>query len=359
MKLFSMVVNQIKQVTSALIKRRVEHWLSKRVPSNFQHTLSRRNIFIMPTRFGFAYLIFIVLLFLLGTNYQNNIILLLCYLLASLFITVMLHSFYNFSQLTFSSSAKQFTFAKQRAYFPIVIESNKAHFDLNFQFSEQGALSSKVKLEQCPVGESQVLLPFYAERRGVYKVGRVNVFSEYSLGLFVTWARLDFSHQVVIFPEPKKLSTHQNYLSALDESEHSDNAYQQTSVGIDDFAELKNYISGESHARIAWKQLARGQGKLSKHYQNQQGSLLWLKLSNMPSADLETKLSFLCYLVMQYSKSEHDFGLCLDLATFTKDSTVNNGQSVKIAPSSGHQHQQQCLIALAEFTPRLAWRLGG
>lgn len=349
MKLFSSVVNQIKQVANAFVKRRVEHWLSKRVPSNFQHTLSSRNIFIMPTRFGFAYLIFIVLLFLLGTNYQNNIILLFCYLLASLFITVMLHSFYNFSQLTFSSSAKQFTFAKQRAYFPIIVKSDKKHFDLNFQFLEQTSLSSKVNIEHCPIGESQVLLPFYAERRGVYNVGRVKVFSEYSLGLFVTWAMLDFSHQVVIFPQPKKLNTHQNYLSALDESDQSDNVYQQTTVGIDDFAELKNYISGESRARIAWKQFARGQGKLSKHYQNQQGSLLWLKLSDMPSSNVETKLSFMCYLVVQYSKSDHDFGLCLDIAVLTKGSENSDQQTVKIAPSSGHQHQQQCLIALAEF----------
>lgn len=353
MKLFSSVVNQIKQVANAFVKRRVEHWLSKRVPSNFQHTLSSRNIFIMPTRFGFAYLVFIVLLFLLGTNYQNNIILLFCYLLASLFITVMLHSFYNFSQLTFSSSAKQFTFAKQRAYFPIIIKSDKNHFDLNFQFPAQTSLSTKVNLEHCPIGESQVLLPFYAERRGVYNVGRVKVFSEYSLGLFVTWAMLDFSHQLVIFPQPKKLNTHHNYLSALDESDQSDNAYQQTTVGIDDFAELKNYISGESRARIAWKQFARGQGKLSKHYQNQQGSLLWLKFSDMPSSDVETKLSFLCYLVLQYSKSEHDFGLCLDFEVFTKGSKNSDQQTVKIAPSSGHQHQQQCLIALAEFSHRL------
>ena len=353
MKLFSSVLNQIKQVTNEFVKRRVEQWLSKRVPGNFQHTLSSRNIFIMPTRFGFAYLIFIVLLFLLGTNYQNNIILLFCYLLASLFITVMLHSFYNFSQLIFSSSAKQFTFAKQHAYFPIIVKSDKNHFDLNFQFPEQKSLSTKVNLEHCPIGESQVLLPLYGERRGVYKVGRVKVFSEYSLGLFVTWAMLDFSHQVVAFPQPKKLSTHQNYLSTLDESDQSDNAYQQTTVGIDDFSELKNYISGESRARIAWKQFARGQGKLSKHYQNQQGSLLWLKLSDMPSSDVETKLSYLCYLVLEYSKSEQDFGLCLDFKAFTKVSENKDQQTMKIAPSSGHQHKQLCLVALAEFTHRL------
>ncbi len=331
----------MKNFLSPIIKKRVEHWLSKRVPSNYQHTLSSRNIFIMPTRFGFAYLFFIILLFLLGTNYQNNIILLFCYLLASLFLTVMLNSFYNLSQLTFSSQAQQSSFANQRAYFPIDIQSKKPHFDLNFHLPQQGALADKVKLEQCAVGTSQILLPCYASRRGVYQLGRVKVSSEYSLGLFVSWSMLDFSHQLVVFPQPKKLNSHQNYLSAIDEPENSDNAAQPKGAGIDDFAELKNYITGESLARIAWKQLARGQGKLSKHYENQQGSLRWLKLTDMPSSDLETKLSFLCYLVMHYSKSEQEFGLSLGKPT------------ENIAPSSGQLHQQQCLFALAKFSPSM------
>ena len=344
--------NFIKQKTASFIRNRFNRWLSRRVPSNFQHKLSSRNIFIMPTRFGFAYLFFDVLLFLLGTNYQNNIILLLSYLLASLFITVMLHSFYNFSQLTFTSSARQFSFAQQSASFPVNIIAKKIHFDLNFHFSQQSNLSKKVKLEQCDLGESEVLLPVLALTRGIPLLGRIKVSSEYPLGLFITWAMLDFSHQQVVFPKPKRLRGNQNYLSGLDGSEDNSTTHGYTSVGIDDFSELKNYVVGESQARIAWKQLARGQGKLSKHYQNQQGSLHWLKLSDMPSANLETKLSFLCFLVLDYSKRGHDFGLLLDIGLIEGMNTEKGRKAVKIRPSSGYQHRQNCLIALAQLTHR-------
>lgn len=339
------------------IRKRFDLFLSKRVPSNYRHKLSNRNIFIMPTRFGFAYLLFDILLFLLGTNYQNNIILMLSYLLASLFISVMLHSFYNFSQITLSSSAKQFTFAGQLVHFPIRIQASKASFDLNFQFAEQGDSSAKVKLEQCNKGENQILVPFLPVNRGVLNLGRVKVFSEYALGLFITWAMLDFSHQLVVFPKPKKLNRNQNYLTELDDFEQQTHLSHQVSAGIDDFSELKNYIVGESQARIAWKQLARGQGKLSKHYQDPQGSLVWLKLSAMPSPDLETKLSFLCFLILEYSKSEQNFGLVLDLVLIKGKDTVNNNSIVKIAPNSGSQHQQYCLIALAEFKHGMASNL--
>jgi len=336
------------------IDKLFERWLSKRVPSNFTHTLSNRNIFIMPTKFGFAYLLFIVLLFMLGTNYQNNIILLFSYLLASLFITVMMHSFYNFSQIIFSSPAKQCAFVNQLANFPISINVKKNHYDLHIQFIRQHdrlkeksndslptLWPQKVYIEQCNVGESQTLIPYFAIKRGVYNLGRVKVFSEYPLGLFITWAKLDFSHQLVVFPQPKKTRNSVNYLSGLDNGTGNNSAYKNS--GMDDFAELKNYIVGESKARVAWKQLARGQGKLSKHYDNQQGSLLWLKLSDMPSSKLETKLSYLCFLIVECSTRDREFGLLLDV------SEINNSSSIKIEPSSGFQHQQTCLTALAEF----------
>jgi uncharacterized protein (DUF58 family) len=334
----------LKQTIKKSLNKRFEHWLRRRMPSRFQHKLSNRNIFILPTRFGFMYLIFDVLLFLLGTNYQNNIILLLSYLLASLFITVMMHSFYNFSQLTFSSKPKQTCFAKQVLNFPIHITGHKTHFDINFQFSNPQYFVKEIKLSQIDTHRNEVILPWYAKHRGVYSLGRVKVFSEYSLGLFITWSMLDFSHQAVVFPEPKKLAENQQFLTDLSENDEDSGAYIQTKVVGDDYSELKEYVLGESQARVAWKQLARGQGKLSKQYQSQQeqGSLLWLRYSQMPSLNVEENLQFLCFLILEYARNNQEFGLLLDLPSIS-----NNKEVIKIEPNSGSQHQEKCLIALA------------
>lgn len=333
-----------KKAINKGLSERIERWLKRRVPSRFQHKLSNRNIFIMPTRFGFMYLLFDVLLFLLGTNYQNNIILLLSYLLASLFITVMMHSFYNFSQLTFSSQAKQTCFAKQMIYFPIHITGHKTHFDINIQFTRPEYFVKEVKLSQVDLHTREILLPWYAKHRGVYSLGRVKVFSEYSLGLFITWSVLDFSHQAVVFPEPKRLAENEQVLTDFSDNDEYSGTYVQTKVEGDDYSELKEYVVGESQARVAWKQLARGQGKLSKHYQSQQvqGSLLWLRYSQMPSSDLEEKLQFLCFMILDYGKKNQEFGLILDLPVsgYSKD-------EIKIAQNSGSHHQEKCLIALA------------
>ena len=325
------------------INTRFDRWLKKRIPSNDTHSLSNRTIFILPSKFGFAYLFFVILVFLLGTNYQNNTIILLSYLLASLFLTVMLHSFYNFSQIVLSSQAKQSLFANQQANFPMMIKVAKVHYDIHLQFVSQ-SISEKLHINQCVRGENHVLVPHKAMQRGVYEIGRVKVYSEYPLGLFITWAMLDFSHQLVVFPQAKKMPSNHDYLTGLDEQNTNKNCAIRPLSGNEDFVELKPYILGESPAKIAWKQLARGQGKLSKHYQNEQGNLLWLKLSDMPSVNIETKLSYLCDLILALGKNNRDFGLLLAASTSIKGDHV-----VKISPSSGQQHQQKCLVALAEF----------
>ncbi|MCW8866582.1 MAG: DUF58 domain-containing protein [Colwellia sp.] len=328
-----MVVNYLKST----INNRFDTWLKRRVPSRFHHKLSRRNIFIMPTKFGFAYLFFVFLLFLLATNYQNNIIMLMSYLLASFFITVMMHSFYNFSGLEFTSPAKHAGFAKQSISLPISIIAKRPHFDLTISFAKQVGKQQFIHLKQCKVGCTEVSLPFIAEHRGVIEPGRIKISSEYAFGLFISWAVLDFSHQFTIYPQPKKVRTNQ-YRSA-DQSDNSGSSYSNQSAGSDDFSELKDYVIGESRARTAWKQFARGQGRYTKHYQNQQGSLHWLKLGDMPTNNLEEQLSFLCYLVLEYSNKEQNFGLDL---TQRGDTTINT-----ISPNTGQEHQKLCLSALA------------
>ncbi len=335
-----MVANSFK----SFFKKHFDTWLKRRVPSSSHHKLSRRNIFIMPTRFGFAYLFFVFILFLLATNYQNNIIMLMSYLLTSLFISVMMHSFYNFSGLGFKSIAKYSGFAKQAINIPVTITAKKQHFDLTLSFANQHK-QPQTYLEQCPEGNSEVILPYLANQRGVADLGRIKISSEYSFGLFVSWAVLDFSHQITVFPQPKKINDNQYRRTGSDADNILTTNPVNQSAGLDDFSELKSYVLGESKARIAWKQFARGQGRYTKHYQNQQGSLYWLKLTDMPNSNLETQLSFLCYLVLEYSHCEQQFGL--DLAANGKTIDINKNE--KVEPDSGLAHQTRCLTALANF----------
>jgi uncharacterized protein (DUF58 family) len=322
--------------------KQLDRWLAKRIPSNKEHTFNRHNIMIYPTRFGLAYLCFVVLVFLLGTNYQNNIILLFSYLLISLFISVMFHSFYNFSQLKFHSMPEQHGFAENPLYFPINIIADKAHYDLTVHFTNASLNSSPQKVEQCQQGIYEIKLPYKPLKRGEHLLGRVTVFSEYSLGLFKSKTVLDFGHYAIVYPKPITLKSGQYQLS-----NHADEptieSYQAVDTqGTDDFSELKSFVQGESRARTAWKQLAKGQGHFSKHYETSQGQLRWLKLDEMPGSDVEIKLAYLSFLIGELTASNQTFGLALCAG--------NTNNLSDIAPNSGVKHQKKCLTALALYS---------
>jgi uncharacterized protein (DUF58 family) len=322
----------IKSMLSRFIKRRLNRWLKRRIPPASKHKLSNRNIFIMPTRFGYAYLVFVILLFLLATNYQNNVIMLLSYLMASLFITTMMHSFYNFSGIVLSSDKQAAGYAKHNISFPINLIVPNKRLDLSFSFDDHQA----THLPKSVKGEQTVYVFCSYENRGVYLPGRLKVWSEYSFGLFITWTRIDFNHRCSVYPEATTLSNNQN--SFTDSSKN--NVLFETSLleykpGTDDFFELKSHVIGEPLSRIAWKQFARGQGLLTKHYQNQEGSIRWLKLADMPNHGLEKQLQYLCFLVNDFSNTGQTFGL--DLGTD------------KTQPNQGEHHFKQCLMALATF----------
>ena len=331
----------ILKTVKFFLNNNFERWLAKRIPNQQEHQLNSRNIMIYPTRFGLAYLAFVILVFLLGTNYQNNIILLLSYLLASLFISVMLHSFYNFSQLRFYSLAKQEGYAEQTLYFPIKITADKTHYDINIHFTDKSLDSQFEKIRICEEGCEDIALTYKSSRRGQHPLGRITVYSEYSLGLFKSKTVLDFGHYAVIYPKAKNLIAGQFQLSAQNE-EPSLESYQNANIlGTDDFSELKSFVRGESRARTAWKQLAKGQGHFSKHYQASQSQFQWLKLSDMPSNDIEVKLAYLSFLIGELSSTNQSFGL--ELSPDSSNTTMN------VPPSSGLKHQQACLTALALY----------
>ena len=81
----------------------VNRWLDKRIPPASQHSLTMNNIFILPTGFGWAFIIMSLCLFLLGTNYQNNLMVLLSYILLSIMLLTLFYTHQNFARLAVKS----------------------------------------------------------------------------------------------------------------------------------------------------------------------------------------------------------------------------------------------------------------
>ncbi|WP_440875816.1 DUF58 domain-containing protein [Thalassotalea sp. PLHSN55] len=325
----------VKSTLTNIIAARVNLWLKKRMPAKNRYQLTSRNIFIFPSKFGFAYLAFLLLLFLLGTNYQNNVILLLTYLLASFFISAMLHSFYNVRGLEVAQLAEVRGFSGQTIAVPIELNSTKARHHFSFSFNNQ----PKCFQQTIVSGKSSVNATFFATHRGRQSLGRLKVASEYGLGLFTTWTQLDLNIDVIIYPEPKVIKG--AFLAENDMQSDNDAAKAMPVNNAkpikqgDDFYALEPYRLGQPLSHVAWKQVARGQGWLTKQYQQDSADEIWLSLSAMPAADVDTKLSMLCGLILEYDGQGKKFGV-----KFPR---------FHIEPEQGAQHLAHCLTELALY----------
>ncbi|WP_041419894.1 DUF58 domain-containing protein [Shewanella violacea] len=302
-------------------------WLARRLPPSKQVTLAHKSIFILPTGFGLLWAGLILLLFILGTNYQNNLIIGLSFLLASLFNTCIIYSYKNLAGLSLSSSSSPQAYAGETLVFPVKVSSKQAQFEVLLSYPDNQVNVIKV-IKQ----ESQVsLLQFNNLTRGRIFPRRLKIESRYPLGLCRAWSHIDLDNQVIVFANPIES---QSELSALETDDISHTLNRGVHVqGVDEFKGLRQHIPGESLKQVAWKQLAQGRGMLSKEFQQPQGQPLWLTLDNLSSADIEERISQLTWSIDKLSERGHIFGLVI-------------GQH-KISPSDGESHRLLCQQSIA------------
>jgi len=106
-------MNALKHKIKGWADQRFFNFVDKRVPPGSSHGLNRKNLYTFPTPMGFAYLLLGLLIWLLGTNYQNNLILSLSYLMLSLFVVVILHSYFNLAGLIIEFKSVEPCFSKE------------------------------------------------------------------------------------------------------------------------------------------------------------------------------------------------------------------------------------------------------
>ncbi|MBT0587311.1 DUF58 domain-containing protein [Alteromonas oceanisediminis] len=314
----------------------MKRWLSQRIPPANRHRLTMRSIFILPSRFGWMFLLLCVGLFILGTNYQNNIMLLLCYLLVAIFLINLHASYWNFARLDISIDPIASGYAGEQSPLQLRIHPTNAKQAAVGKlqianFNQPQSLSIDL-IPQQPGNPTQVCqLSVDLPKRGVFQFPRITLSSFYPLGLYRCWTHLDFDREIVVYPTPLPC-TLQLHQTGVD---NEDASGLTTVVGHDDFAGLTPYVVGDSLNRIAWKQVAKQQNWVSKSFDSHHAVTGWLVLPTVSTEQLETALSKLAFQINQCTREGIQFGLLL-------------GRQ-RIAPASGDQHRHACLRALAEF----------
>ncbi len=294
-------------------------------PVNGALTLNQRRIFILPTRQGAGFIVLIILLLLIALTYNNNLIYLLAFMLASVFFISILHTYQSLAGLVVKPLQTQAAFAGEKAGFSFSIQNpgDQERFDIQLK------LETETRLDIPPHHHEKVLLFKSAKKRGLLKAGTLTVSSTYPLGLFRAWSPLRFKLEALVYPAPAAV------FSAFPESEGFEGENGQSKKGGDDFYGLQSYQPGDPIRQIHWKSYAKGQGLFSKHYGGNAVADLWLNYAQTPGHDVEQRLSHLCRWVIEAEKAGLRYGLILP--------------NKKIPCRNGPDHQHACLEALALF----------
>lgn len=301
-------------------------WMDRRLPPAPRIQLNHKNIFISPSKAGFAFLALTVVLLLVAINFQNSAVYALTFLLMSVFVVSILHTFSNLSGIALSSHPCEAVFAGRDALFRTALTSPNGLKHYAVQLSWQGKFSDYVDIE--PDKEAMVDLRFQVGPRGFCVPGRLKIESRYPFGLLSARTYVDVQHHAIVYPHPYDLGNPASPSSSSYEEGH----IEQT--GSDDFYGLREYQTGDRIRNIAWRNYAKD-GRLAVKqfidYFDQQQIFDWFKLEG----NTEDRLSQLCHWVLHAAEQGDKYGLVLP--------------NKEIAPARGKSHLQAVLTALALY----------
>ena len=288
--------------------------------------LSRRNVFLFPTRAGGLFLTLMTAMLVGSINYNNNLGLLLTFLLGGMFFIALFQTHAMVSGLLFTRVDAPPVFAGQET--PVTLYLLHTRRDVvGLTCSLGDAAPVVVRARAHASIRTQLRLP--APQRGVLPLPPLLLESVYPLGLVRAWTWITLPARRVVWPSPL---SHGKTGSALfrDMSE----GRMASSRGTE-FQGVRTYRPGDPLTRIAWKSSTKGQGLLTKDFEEPEGAALLIDYAAIDLPDPEKRLQAMSSLAVEADHQGRAFALRLP--------------GVSVPPGRGPAHLDRCLTLLAEM----------
>lgn len=308
-------------------QERIDAWVLARVRRQPGPVpVPRHRVYILPTRFGYAFAVLLLGMLLGSMNYSNNMAFALTFLLGSLWLLAMHHTHGNLVNIEIRPGPVAPVFTGDVAHFEIHVRNPAARarysVSAGWPRSEPAATT-----DLPPENFAPLQLPLPAVRRGWLPSSVFAVSTEFPLGMFHAWTWLDLEMACLVYPKPAAPGR------LPPAARGSTGGVTGERPGLDEFAGLRNYQRGDTPRAIHWKSFPKLQVPMVKQFQESLDRELWLDWSELPELDAEARLSQLTRWVLDAETAGMSYGIRLPGA--------------QIAPGRGEVHQRACLRALA------------
>lgn len=300
-------------------------------PRAGDYRLDRKRIYILPSRAGLLFAGAMATMLLATVNYSLSLGYILTFVLASVGLVSMLHTYRNLSGLILRPGRGEPVHAGQLAELSMTLVNPSRLARYALQIDTPGSLQP-ILHDIAAQAERIATVALATDRRGWMAAPRFTLSTTFPLGLWRAWTYWQPASRILVHATPESPA------APLPESDCADGEMQDQSRGEDDFSAIRPYREGDSLRRLAWKAMARSAGSepLTKSFEGGNGGELLLDWRNLPgSMDVEARLSRLTRWVMRAEQAGQRFALALP--------------GIDIDVAGGPAHRAACLEALATF----------
>jgi uncharacterized protein (DUF58 family) len=298
------------------------------VPAPGDVILGRRQLYMLPTRFGLLFALLLAVQLLIAINYANGLAYALTFLLGSLAVVSMLYTHRNLFRLRLAAGTCAPVFSGATAIFRVHLTNDgpTPRFGVAIVHNKNQMASVDIPAH----GSADVEISVPTAKRGYLAFPAVTLTTHFPLGLLYSWSRrVSLEQSCLVYPCPAGPTPRRTRETETPET------IQGIKAGGDDYIGTREFRPGDSPHHVDWKAVARGQGWYIKQFGGGYQATVWLDWDSLAGLDTETRLSLLTRWVLEAERELLLYGLRLPDKT--------------LAPANGEHHQHECLRTLALF----------
>ncbi|MFN9451514.1 MAG: DUF58 domain-containing protein [Rubrivivax sp.] len=291
-------------------QRRFVNWLESRVPLSDTWTLTQRNIYILPTKAGWAFCGMLAVMLIGSINYQLNLGYLLTFLVAGCAGVSMQLTHANLKGLTLRLRPMNPVFAGEAAGVEVVLTSpGSRRHGIGISFFDTRRFGWRQGFTDVQAhGTATARLAMVPERRGRHKVPTMTIETRFPLGLFRAWTVWRPAGEVLAWPRPETPAP------ALPGAQPApgEGRHQRRSEG-GEFDGVRAWRQGDGMRQVVWKKAARTGELVSRDASAAIRREFWLDWNGarVSAGGLEERLSRLAAWIVAAEQQGQPWGLRL------------------------------------------------
>jgi uncharacterized protein (DUF58 family) len=305
----------------------MDRWIRRRARATPPLKLIYRQIFILPTRFGWMLGLLMFGMLLGALNFNNNLGLLTTFLVVSMAHSSLLIAYRNLRDLEVTAIAASPVHAGETAELRVSFRNHDPVERPSLTVSCLEAID-EIDLPPEDGGTASIALP--TRRRGWMDIPRVEISTVHPTGLFRAWSYVWADRRVLVWPRPADEAPPFPAGGARTDGQR----FSRTPEG-DSFFSLRKWRPGDPLHRVAWKSSQRHGALLSREFRNEESDQIDLDLEDTPGHDMEARISILATWVLEAARGNNSW-------------TLRAGGQV-LGPDRGEAFAHRCLDHLAQL----------